>query len=203
MAEVIIHPAVRIRSEAALLLESAKKDAIEPGGTLGHWVRSQETMLHALADAMEHLETKVASTIQNTRDLAIKEVHKLHEANALAQQAIEAFRVKGVVLEKQAELATGAFMQTVEPRLIEALRAVSVVKQRQWNQRQNIGGVSAAAAVLLGVFAGGYLWGGGNFRSEAPAIAAKAAVARCLAAAQPDRTSGEKWCPVKALEESR
>ena len=193
----------RIRAEASVLMLSAEKDAIEPSGTLGHWVRSQETMLHALADALEHLETKVGSTIQNTRDLAIKEVHKLHEANTLAQQTIETFKVKGLVLEKQAELATSEFMHTVEPRLIEALRSVSVVRQRQWNQRQNIGGVSAAAAVLLGVFAGGYLWGGGNFRNEAPGIAAKAAVARCRAAAQPDRTSGEKWCPVKALDESQ
>ena len=193
----------RIRAEAATLMESAEKDAIEPSGTLGHWVRSQETMLLALANALEHLDTKVASTIQNTRDLAIKEVHKLHEANSLAQQAIEAFRVKGMVLERQAALATSEFMQTVEPRLIEALRSVSVVKQRQWNQRQNIIGVSVAAAMLLGVFAAGYLWGGGDFQTQALGIAAKAAVARCRAAAQPNRTSGENWCPVKALDESQ
>ena len=204
MAGVTIGDAIaRIRSEAATLMASAQADDIEPGGTLGHWVRSQQTMLYAIADMLEHLETRVASTIQNTRDLAIKEVHKLHAANDLAQQAIEAFRVKGMVLERQAALATSEFMQTVEPRLIEALRTVSVVRQQQWNRRQNIIGVSVAAAVILGVFAAGYLCGDGDFQSKAPGRAAMAAVARCLAAAQPDRTSGEKWCPVKALDESR
>ena len=193
----------RIRERADLMAEMARRSGVDAQEPLGLLLESFREMVVALDESSVATVERIDRTIQNTRDLAIKEVHKLHAANDLAQQAIEAFRVKGMVLEKQAELATSEFMQTVEPRLIEALRSVSVVRQRQWNQRQNISGVSVAAAVLLGVFVGGYLWGGGNFRSEAPGVAAKAAVARCRAAAQPDRTSGEKWCPVKALDESQ
>jgi hypothetical protein len=191
----------RIRAEALALPDAAENVGIDMDGLLGNWVRSQQSAMFGVADAVEALDQGVCRSLQNTRDLAIKEVHKLHAANDLAQQAIEAFKVKGVVLERQAELATGQFMERVEPRLIDALRTVSVVRQRQWNQRQNITGVSVAAAVILGVFAAGYLWGDGDFQSKAPGRAAKAAVARCLAAAQPDRTSGEKWCPVKVLDE--
>ena len=200
-------PATRIRAEAANLMMSAARDEIEPDGTLGHWVRSQEAILHTLADMAEHidntaaqLDSKVAATISNTRDLAIAEVHKLKEGNRLAYQTIEALRLSEAILQIRTKEAVQGFMATVTPELVTALSSVAVVKERHWNQRQNWTRVSVVASVLLGVFTFGFFYGGGNFQSKASGVAAKAAVVRCREAAMPDRTTGEAWCPVKVLD---
>jgi hypothetical protein len=200
MAGINDDTVARIRAEAAGLMASALQDDIEPDGTLGHWVRSQVSVLHVLADALEHLDRKVTSTIQNTRDLAIAEVNTLKEGNRLAHQTIEALRVTEAVLQLRTAEAVKGFMDTVTPQLVQALGSVAVVTERHWNQRQNWTRVSIVAAVLLGVFGIGYLGGGGNLQSNEPGEAAKAAVVRCREAAKPDRTTGEIWCPVKVLD---
>lgn len=82
----------RLRVEAAALIGSAERDQIEPGGTLGHWLRGQEAALLALADLADHidrtaahLEERVHATIKNTRELSVSEVHRLQQATALAE----------------------------------------------------------------------------------------------------------------------
>ena len=186
----------RLRERAERMAEMVKRSGVDAEEPLGLMLASFREVVVALDEASVATVERIDRTIQNTRDLSISEVRKL-------QALTDELRTKAVVLEKQTELATSKFMHTVEPQLIEALRSVSVVKQQQWNRRQNIKGVIVVASVLLGVFAAGYLWGGGNFVSKRPGIAAKAAVARCLAAAQPDRTTGETWCPTRVLDESR
>lgn len=195
----------RIRAEAAGLRQSAEHDQIEPGGTLGHWLRSQEAVLLGLAEMAEHmdrtarhLEERVEATISNTRDLSISEVHKLKEATALAQRTIEGLRVAETVAKLRTDEAVSTVVKSVTPDLVKALTTVTVVKERNWNRRQNLTGVVVFACLLLIVFGVGFISGGGNLQSRLPGEQAKAAVARCLDAAKKD-SSGALWCPVSAL----
>ena len=199
--------AARLRAEAAGLHESAERDQIEPGGTLGHWLRAQETALLGLAEMIEHmdrtalrLEERVAATIENTRELSVSEVQKLKQATALANSTIEALRVTEAVVKLQADEAVSTVVKSVTPELVKVLTTVTVLKERSWNLRQNLTGVAVFAGVLLGVFGVGYISGGGNFQSRQPGELATAALARCRDAAKPD-SSGAPWCPVSVLRE--
>jgi hypothetical protein len=127
---------------------------------------------------------KVLSSIENMRDVCKDEVRKLQQANRLATQTIESLRVTEAVLQLRTEEAVKGFMDTITPKLVMALSSVAVVKEQQWNQRQNWTRVSIVAGVLLGVFTFGFLSGGGNFQSRLPGVEAKAAVQRCRDAAQ-------------------
>ena len=207
MDVMIETPAARIREEAAALMVSAVADDIEPGGTLGHWIRSQHSMLLVLADVAEHidrtaaeLDSKVVASIKNMRDLTMDEVRKLKEANLLARHTIESLKVTEAVIQLRTTEAVQGFMDTVTPDLVKALSVVSVIKERRWNQRQNWTRVSIAAGVLLGVFTFGFFYGGGNFQTKLSGVEAKAAVLRCREAAQPDQVTGVAWCPVKVLD---
>lgn len=207
MDGMIETPAARMREEAAALMVSAAADDIEPGGTLGHWIRSQYSVLLVLADVAEHidrtaaeLDSKVVASIKNMRELAMDEVRKLQQANLLATRTIESLNVTEAVLQLRTKEAVQGFMDTVTPELVRALSAVAVVKERSWNQRQNWTRVSIVASVLLGVFVFGFFSGGGNFQSKLSGVEAKAAVLRCREAAQADRVTGAAWCPLKALD---
>lgn len=203
-----ISTAARLRAEAAALHESAKRDQIEPDGTLGHWLRGQEAALLALADladhidrTAQHLEERVHATIKNTRDLSISEVHRLQQATATAEATTKSLLATEGVVKLRTEQALGNLLASMKPELIKALRSTTVIRERSWNLRQNLLGVTSMACLLVGLFGVGYLMGGGDFRSRVAGSQAQAAVARCLATAKPIPIVPTSACLVSSLDE--
>ena len=197
-----------LRAEAAALSVSAERDQIEPGGTLGHWLRGQEMALVALAALADHidetaarLEERVHATIKNTRELSISEVHRLRQATALAEETTKSLRATEVVVKMRTEQAIGNLIASMKPDLIKALRATTVIREQSWNRRQNLIGVTGMACLLVGLFGIGYVMGGGDFRSRSAGDQAQAAVARCFAAARPNPIVSTSTCPVVTLIE--
>ena len=190
----------RLRLAAAAMSASAANAGVRPGDPLGVMLASFAEMVAAFSDAGTGTAERIAATLENTRGLAKDEVIKLKQANLLAGQTIESLRVTEAVLRLKTDEAVKGFMERVTPELVAALSHVAVVKERHWNQRQNWTRVIIVASVLLGVWTFGFLNGGGNFQSRLPGEQAKAAVFRCRDAARADRTTGEAWCPVKALD---
>lgn len=200
--------AARLRAEAAALQDSAKRDQIEPDGTLGHWLRGQEAALLALADLADHidrtarhLEERVHATIQNTRDLSISEVHRLQQATTAAEATTKSLLATESVVKVRTEQALGNLISSMKPELIKALKATTVIRERSWNLRQNLLGVTGMACLLVGLFGVGYMMGGGDFRSRVAGDRAQAAVARCLAAAKPNPIVPTSACLVSSLDE--
>ena len=200
--------AARLRAEAVALHGSAERDQIEPGGTLGHWLRGQEIALLALADLADHidrtathLEERVHATIKNTRELSVSEVHRLQQATALAEATTQSFKATEAVVKLRTEQALGNLIASMKPELIKALRSTTVIRERSWNLRQNLLGVTSMACLLVGLFGIGYLMGGGDFRSRAAGDRAQAAVARCLATAKPNPVVPASTCLVSSLAE--
>jgi hypothetical protein len=198
------HPASdALRSAAFGLLEAADKEEIADDTVLGIWVRSQHEALLRQADLFEHFEERVFKAIENVRDLTVSEVHRLRNAAAVVMQETEKLRAMQKVTEAQASQSIAQFMRSAKPEMIAALKSVAVVYERRWNQRRNIAGVVAAAAVLLAAFGGGFVAAGWRGQAvDASYVAAKAAVDRCRQAAAPDKATGQLWCPVKVLDES-
>ena len=197
-----------LRAEAAALSVSAERDQIEPGGTLGHWLRGQEMALVALAALADHidetaarLEERVHATIKNTRELSISEVHRLRQATALAEETTKSLRATEAVVKMRTEQAIGNLIVSMKPDLIKALRATTVIREQSWNRRQNLIGVTGMACLLVGLFGIGYVMGGGDFRSRSAGDQAQAAVARCFAAARPNPIVSTSTCPVVTLIE--
>ena len=197
-----------LRAEAAALSVSAERDQIEPGGTLGHWLRGQEMALVALAALADHidetaarLEERVHATIKNTRELSISEVHRLRQATALAEETTKSLRATEAVVKMRTEQAIGNLIASMKPDLIKALRATTVIREQSWNRRQNLIGVTGMACLLVGLFGIGYVMGGGDFRSRSAGDQAQAAVARCFAAARPNPIVSTSTCPVVTLIE--
>jgi len=197
-----------LRAEAAALSVSAERDQIEPGGTLGHWLRGQEMALVALAALADHidetaarLEERVHATIKNTRELSISEVHRLRQATALAEETTKSLRATEAVVKMRTEQAIGNLIASMKPDLIKALRATTVIREQSWNRRQNLIGVTGMACLLVGLFGIGYVMGGGDFRSRSAGDQAEAAVARCFAAARPNPIVSTSTCPVVTLIE--
>jgi hypothetical protein len=205
MADVTVAPAPsqRIRLEAFALMDTADREGIDLDGPLGSWVRSQHAILLSLADAMEHLDVGIGKTMRNTKDLAATELRRLQKSTEAAVVLCERLKAEREVLSLRSEQAVADFMKSVTPRVVEALKMVTVIRERRWNARQNVVGVCVALATVLGLFGAGFLVGGGDFKGRSGGAAAQAAVDRCIAAAQPDRASGEKWCPVSVLEAPR
>jgi len=198
-----------LRAEAAALSVSAERDQIEPGGTLGHWLRGQEMALVALAALADHidetaarLEERVHATIKNTRELSISEVHRLRQATALAEETTKSLRATEAVVKMRTEQAIGNLIASMKPDLIKALRATTVIREQSWNRRQNLIGVTGMACLLVGLFGIGYVMGGGDFRSRSAGDQAQAAVARCFAAARPNPIVSTSTCPVVTLIEA-
>ena len=197
-----------LRAEAAALSVSAERDQIEPGGTLGHWLRGQQMALVALAALADHidetaarLEERVHATIKNTRELSISEVHRLRQATALAEETTKSLRATEAVVKMRTEQAIGNLIASMKPDLIKALRATTVIREQSWNRRQNLIGVTGMACLLVGLFGIGYVMGGGDFRSRSAGDQAQAAVARCFAAARPNPIVSTSTCPVVTLIE--
>ena len=197
-----------LRAEAAALSVSAERDQIEPGGTLGHWLRGQEMALVALAALADHidetaarLEERVHATIKNTRELSISEVHRLRQATALAEETTKSLRATEAVVKMRTEQAIGNLIASMKPDLIKALRATTVIREQSWNRRQNLLGVTGMACLLVGLFGIGYVMGGGDFRSRSAGDQAQAAVARCFASARPNPIVSTSTCPVVTLIE--
>ena len=197
-----------LRAEAAALSVSAERDQIEPGGTLGHWLRGQQMALVALAALADHidetaarLEERVHATIKNTRELSISEVHRLRQATALAEETTKSLRATESVVKMRTEQAIGNLIASMKPDLIKALRATTVIREQSWNRRQNLIGVTGMACLLVGLFGIGYVMGGGDFRSRSAGDQAQAAVARCFAAARPNPIVSTSTCPVVTLIE--
>ena len=205
-----VSASARLRAEAAALLESAVRDQIEPGGTLGHWLRGQEAALLALAALTDHLDRtaahldeRVHATIKNTRELSVSEVHRLQQATALAEATTQSLKATEAVVKLRTEQALAHLITSMKPELIKALRSTTVIRERSWNLRQNVLGVTSMACLLVGLFGVGYLMGGGDFRSRAAGDQAQAAVSRCLAAAKPYPLVPTSTCPVSSLSEPR
>lgn len=203
-------PSARLRAEAAGLLESAERDQIEPGGTLGHWLRGQEAALLALADmtdhidrAAQHLEERVHAAIKNTRELSISEVHKLQEATTLANATVQSLKSAEAVVKLRTDQAVSNLVETMKPDLIKALRTTTVIHQKGWNLRQNLIGVVSAACLLLGLFGVGYVMGGGDLRSRWDGDLARAAVSRCESAAKAGGAPEAFSCPMTTLNGTR
>lgn len=199
----------RLRAEAAGLRESAERDQIEPGGTLGHWLRGQEAALFALADmtdhidhTVQHLDKRVHAAIKNTRELSISEVQKLQEATALANTTIQSLTAAEAVVKLRTDQAVSSLVASMKPDLIKALTTTTVIHQKEWNRRQNLIGVVSAACLLLGLFGVGYFMGGGDLRSRWDGDLAKAAVARCEAAAKAADAKAPFACPMATLNGS-
>ena len=197
-----------LRAEAAALSVSAERDQIEPGGTLGHWLRGQQMALVALAALADHidetaarLEERVHATIKNTRELSISEVHRLQKATALAEATTKSLQATEAVVKVRTEQAIGNLIASMKPDLIKALRATTVIREQSWNRRQNMMGVTGLACLLVGLFGIGYLMGGGDFRSRSAGNEAQAAVARCFAAARPNPIVATSTCRVVTLIE--
>jgi hypothetical protein len=195
-------PIARLREAAFSLLDAAEKDGIEPHGSLWTWVQVQHTTLLGIADAFEFLEQSVFKAIENVRALSVSEAHRLRNAADLATQETERLRAMQKVTEAKTTESIAQFMRAAKPEMIAALKSVAVVYERRWNQRRNIAGVVAAAAVLFAAFGGGFVaadWRGQAV--DASYVAAKAAVDRCRQAAAPDKATGQLWCPVRVLDE--
>lgn len=200
----------RLRAEALALRESAERDQIEPGGTLGHWLRGQETALLGLAEMADHLDRtaaylgeRVHSAIQNTRELSVSEVRKLQLATALAETTIGSLKATESVLKLRTDQAVANLIASLKPDLIKELSRTTVIRERQWNMRQNVAGVMSIAFVIVGLFAIGYFMGGGDLRSREQGYRAQAAVARCLSSAQPMPLTAESTCSASSLMELR
>lgn len=198
----LVDAVARIRAMAHAVFEAAEKDDIEPDGPLGNWVRVQQSVLFSLADMVESWKRDVGDSIENVRELAVAEVHRLRRATDLAVQTTEGLKAEREVLKLKTDQAVADFMKSATPALVAALGTVAVVKERQWNRRQNLIGVGVATLALCFVFGAGFLAGGGNFQGQTSGVAAKAAVQRCREAARADRTTGQMWCPTKSLDES-
>lgn len=206
-----VSASARLRAEAAALHLSAERDQIEANGTLGHWLRGQQSALGALADLADHIDKVVAQldervhdVIKNTRELSISEVHKLKEANALASASIQSAQSAEALLKLEADRTVRGMVESMQPDLIKALKTTTVIRQQQWNLRQNLMGVFSAASLLLGLFGVGYVMGGGDLRSRWDGDFAKAAVARCVEAAGKAGGKPEAFaCPMTTLTDTK
>lgn len=193
----------RMREAAAAMSGSAVRAGVAEDEPLGRLLRSFEDMVLAFSEAGAGTAERVAATLENTRGLAISEVHRLKEANALAHRTIESLKVAETVVRLRTDEAVSGIIKSVTPDLIKALNTVTVIREQRWNRRQNWTRVFATACVLLGIFGVGYLSGGGDFRGRDEGELAKVAVQRCREAAKPDRITGATWCPVSVLEAPR
>ena len=167
-----------------------------------------EAALLALADLADHidrtaahLEERVHATIKNTRELSVSEVHRLRQATALAEATTQSLKATEAVVKLRTEQALGNLIASMKPELIKALRSTTVIRERSWNLRQNLLGVTSMACLLVGLFGVGYLMGGGDLRSRTAGDRAQAAVARCLAAAKPHPIVPTSSCLVSSLDE--
>ena len=198
----------RLRAEAVSLRESAERDQIEPGGTLGHWLRGQETALLALADLADHidqtaarLDERVHAVIKNTRELSVSEVHRLQQATALAEETTRSLQATEVVVNLRTQQAMTLTIDAMRADLVQALRGATVIREQSWNRRQNVMGVTVMSCMLIGLLGLGYVVGGGDFRSRSAGDRAQAAVARCIALASSGPSPATSWCDLSVLAE--
>lgn len=105
--------AQQLRAAAGGLAEAARKDAIEPEGTLGHWVQSQGVILQAQADLAEHIEQQVMGAVSESHKLAKVEVEKLRQMIGLAHLALEAAKSAEASFDLRKELVLSKVVVSV------------------------------------------------------------------------------------------
>lgn len=194
----------QLRALADGLVEAARKDAIEPDGTLGHWVQSQAAILHALADLAEHVEQQFVDAVSEFHNLGKVEVQKLREMNGLAKLAFESARSAEAGFHVQKEKVLTKVVETMVPQMVKAVGEAVVIRERRYNQRVHWGRAAGIAAVAGGLLLGGYVWRG--FASDAAVSSAASSAAvlaqrvrQCQAAPVLDETTREAFCPLKSL----
>ena len=192
--------AQQLRAAAGGLAEAARKDAIEPEGTLGHWVQSQGVILQAQADLAEHIEQQVMGAVSESHKLAKVEVEKLRQMIGLAHLALEAAKSAEASFHVRKELVLSKVVDTMVPQMVKAVGEAVVIRERRYNQRVHWGraaGIAAAAGCLL---LGGYVWGGwGPDTTAAGAAVLRERVKQCQAAPVRDERTHEAFCTLKSL----
>ncbi len=192
--------AQQLRAAAGGLAEAARKDAIEPDGTLGHWVQSQTAILQVQADLAEHIEQQVMEAVSESHKLAKVEVEKLRQMLGLARLALESAKGAEASFHVQKELVLSKLVDTMVPQMVKAVGAAVVIRERRYNQRVHWGRAAGIAAVAGGLLLGGYVWGGwkpGSTAADAAVLLER--VRQCQASPVRDDRTREAYCPLKAL----
>ena len=191
--------AQRLRAAADNLVEAARKDAIEPDGTLGHWVQSQFTILHVLADLADHLETEVKGVVVETHNLSKSELKKLGVANQTADAVLNQFKVALAGSEVQRERVIGRFVESVAPQVVKAIGEAVVIRERDYNKRVQWGRAAAVGTLFLALVVGGNLWASWQNGKVAEGALALDRIKRCQAAPVKDTRTGNAFCPLADL----
>lgn len=199
--QALLESSARLREAAAAMVRSAARAGVPHDEPLGQLLHSFHDMVLAFSEAGAGTAERVAATIKNTRELSVSEVHRLRQATAQAEATIQSLKATEGVVKLRTEQALGNLIASMKPELIKALRSTTVIRERSWNLRQNLLGVTSMACLLVGLFGVGYVMGGGDFRSRIAGNQAQAAVARCLAIAKPNPIVPTATCLVSSLDE--
>lgn len=201
LAQSLREGSAHLRDAAAAMSRSIARAGVADDEPLGQMLRSFQDMVVAFSDAGIGTAERVAATIKNTRELSVSEVHRLQQATALAEATTQSLKATEAVVKLRTEQALGNLIASMKPELIKALRSTTVIRERSWNLRQNLLGVTSMACLLVGLFGVGYLMGSGDFRSRTAGDRAQAAVARCRVAARPNPVVPTSTCLVSSLAE--
>lgn len=190
----------RLREEAEGLIEAARKDAIEPDGTLGHWVRSQASILRLQADLADHLEGEVKGSVAAARDLSKSELEMVRKTLGLANTALDQAKAAHAGIEIQKGNAFDKLVTSFVPQMVKAVGEAVVIREWNHNKRVQWGRAAGIAVAALGILAGGYVWGS---RGPGEAVLAGAValerIRQCQAAPVKDGRTGEAYCLLKGL----
>lgn len=191
--------AQRLRAAADELMEAARRDAIEPDGTLGHWVRSQFTILHVQADLADYLEAQVKGTVVEMHDLSKSELKKLGVANQTADAVLNQFKAALAGSEVQRDRVIGRFVESVAPQVSKAIGEAVVIRERDYNRRVQWGRSATVAGLLLALVVGGNFWGSWQTGQVAGGVLALQRIKQCQAAPVKDTRTGDAFCLLKNL----
>ncbi len=191
--------AQRLRAAADDLMEAARKDGIEPDGTLGHWVRSQFTILHVQADLADYLEAQVKGTVVEMHDLSKTELKKLGVANQTADAVLNQFRAALAGSEVQHDRVIGRFVEAVSPQVSKAIGEAVVIRERDYNRRVQWGRAATVGGLLLALVVGGNFWGSWQTGQVAAGTLALDRIKRCQAAPVKDTRTGSAFCLLQDL----
>lgn len=162
------------------MIEAGRREGILPESPLGQW---QEAVRLLTADFDREIKSVVAEARAAAQASAAMANAASHRAESMVRHA-----------EIRTEQVLAQTVEQLTPAVADALGAAVVIRERRWNRQRHAMAAFAVAAVLLGVFVGGYVTRGYQDGPNAELMQ------RCLRASVKDAV-GNTYCNITALRD--
>lgn len=182
---------IKLRSCVEMLAEAMRFEGIDAHTPLGVWCQALQATMLSLGRLVDMQTARIEERAEAMAKpwQAQTEVHS--QAIEELRAATQACRAETTRSEEKRKADGQLLAGEVATDIKQAITATMVVREVQWNRRQNWTAAAITAAILVGFFVSGSVWS--RYQND------RGIAERCLKKQVLDN-AGHQYCPMKVVQ---